>query len=493
MAARRVGDKKPVVVAAAGAAVDASLSTQEKALRLEYFPEMFLGLKVYEWQFKVLAALNEREAMVLLRAANGSGKTKMIAAVAVVWCMIRFPGLLVVCTAGVYRQVVDALWPYLREYSNGLGGAAAGWNVTESHVHYENGSRCVGFSTDNGAKAEGWHRQGPTDNLLYVIDEAKSVPDAIYEAAVRCQPSRLLIMSSPGAPSGFFYELFKRGGKQWSKFVVTAYDCPHISKESIAQQIEYFGESSAVIQSSIFAEFVDDSRESLILPNSVLQANLQNPPDYKDGLVTAGCDFAAGGDENVIALRVGNQITKLVCWREKDTMRAVERFALEFSRMGGLTADNVYADASGLGIPMCDALRDAGWSVNRVNNGEAAWSKEKYENRGTEMWTHYARMVEKREVRVFQDELLHRQLTTRKLGWSKIKRRLLNESKEDMRARGLGSPDKADAVILAFCGPGVGLEEHMREDASNKQSLWERMEEARATSDYDLEGAEVGS
>ena len=45
-------------------------------------------------------------------------------------------------------------------------------------------------------------------------------------------------------------------------------------------------------------------------------------------------------------------------------MSAVGRFIVEFQRYG-LKPHDIYADASGLGIPMCDALQEAGWSVNR--------------------------------------------------------------------------------------------------------------------------------
>ena len=49
-------------------------------------------------QKAVLGALNEKHAKVALKAANGSGKTSMVAASVVIWHMLRWPGSLVVCT-----------------------------------------------------------------------------------------------------------------------------------------------------------------------------------------------------------------------------------------------------------------------------------------------------------------------------------------------------------------------------------------------------------
>jgi hypothetical protein len=144
----------------------------EEASQLENFPEMFLGMDAYGWQKKVLEQLNEKECQVALKAANGSGKTSIVAASAILWHMVRFPESLVVTTAGVWRQVEGQLWPTLKKYISGLG---QGWRATSNELHYQNGSRAIGFSTNDAGKFEGWHRQGPTENLLMIVDEAKTV------------------------------------------------------------------------------------------------------------------------------------------------------------------------------------------------------------------------------------------------------------------------------------------------------------------------------
>ncbi len=151
----------------------------EEAQQLSNFPEMMLGLRdTYAWQKAVLGALNEKHAKVALKAANGSGKTSMVAASAVIWHMLRWPGSLVVCTAGVYRQVADALWPHLRKMINGLGGEENGFSIKDGEIRYvyprlvdgqQLISRCIGFSASNPEKAEGWHVQGPSNDLLLGI------------------------------------------------------------------------------------------------------------------------------------------------------------------------------------------------------------------------------------------------------------------------------------------------------------------------------------
>lgn len=467
------------------------LTLEEKTYRLEYFPQLWLKEKVYKWQSDVLRDLGFKGSRVALKAANGSGKTSKIAAAAILWHMILFPGSQTVCTAGVYRQVVDVLWPVLKKMTAGLGGSDMGWEVTENKIRYTapgetEAAMCMGFSAADPEKAEGWHARGPSENLLYVIDEAKGVSDAIFTAMERCQPTRLLVMSSPGGRTGAFYNIWNNQDDRYDRHTVTAYDCPHITRQWIDEQIAAYGPKSAIVQSMIHAEFGEEDGEALILPPSVLQRNIASPPAKSGVMLKAGCDFAAGGDENVIQVIEGNAHKETIKWREKDTMAAVGRFVTEFKRLG-LEQGNIYGDGGGLGLPMCDALREAGWNVNRVNNGEGARDDEKFANRGTEMYVQFARLVETGKIILPNDELTHRQLTTRRLEYNS-KGKLIAEPKDKMRKRGLDSPDRADALVLAFCASGPSFDDYMQ-----KYGKRVTLAELDEWADGDSEGSRVGS
>ena len=481
----------------------------EEAQRLENFPEMMLGLRdVYPWQKAVLGALNEKHAKVALKAANGSGKTSMVAASVVIWHMLRWPGSLVVCTAGVYRQVADALWPHLRKMINGLGGEEYGFSIKDGEVRYvyprkvdgqELVSRCIGFSASNPEKAEGWHVQGPSGDLLYVVDEAKAVPDGIFQSMERCQPTRVLLMSSPGGSSGYFYEVFRRNDGKWKTFTVTAYDCPHIRKEWIEEQVARWGEGHPLVRSMIHAEFMEDDGSLTAVRTADWQRCVSSPAkeDVDGHRLTAGCDFSAGGDESVLVVRQGNVVKGLVRWRDKDTMASVGRFISEF-RKWKLKAEDVYADVGGMGIVMCDALRAEGWDVRRVNFGERAIRDDQFVNRAAEMWIEFGRMVEEGKVNlgpVGNDEVLLQQLVTRKVR-TNGKGKLTLEGKDELRARGINSPDRADALVLAFCGGGgKRMDEYLKAVGEDGRSLLERMEEEIGPLEPEgvaLAGCEVG-
>ena len=68
------------------------------------------------------------------------------------------------------------------------------------------------------------------------------------------------------------------------------------------------------------------------------------------------------------------------------------------------------------------------------------------------MWYTAARKIEKSEVILPEDDVLVEQLTTR-MGKTNSKGKLMLESKQDMRSKGLDSPDRGDAVVGCItCG-----------------------------------------
>jgi hypothetical protein len=173
---------------------------------------------------------------------------------------------------------------------------------------------------------------------------------------------------------------------------------------------------------------------------------LAKPPTFADdGTVAAFVDFSAGGDETVLAVRRGNKIEIVTAFREPDTMKTIGRLIQIFVQQK-LTADQISGDAGGLGLPIIDRLTESGWAIQRVNNGSPASKPEAYCNLAAECWFESRVKIEKGEVILPNDPELIAQLTSRR-GWPDSKGRLQLESKADMRARGLPSPDRADAVL----------------------------------------------
>jgi hypothetical protein len=400
------------------------------------FAKAVLGLNLYGWQEKILWDLDTPGA-VCVRAANGSGKTSVVGASAALWHASAFPGSLTICTAGVFRQVSEQLFAALHRHAQRFPGGV----FNETDVQLANGSKIFGFATDESEKFEGWHNP----HLLIIADESKGIADKIFDAIERCAPQRFLCMSSPGGCFGFFHAAFNSRRKYFRQHVVTAFDCPHISQTWIDSQIEKYGREHPLIQSMIFGEFMTGDADGCVIPLAFVERNLASPPAFVDGDAQAFCDFAAGGDENVLAVRRGNRVEIAASWREPDTMKACGKFIALF-REQELTPAQISGDAGGLGLPMLDRLTESDWPIQGVNNGSPADKPEAYANKGAEIWFEARVKIEKGEVILPNDPELIAQLTSRR-GWPDSRGRLQLESKADMRSRGLPSPDRADAVL----------------------------------------------
>ncbi len=418
------------------------------------FSQELLGMASYPWQEEVLTWFNKPNQRVMggLMTPNGAGKSSgVVAALALWWVTVYKRGKVVVTTKDG-KQLDQQLYPAFERYR----GRMSGWSwVTSpySTITTPTGSKIVAFTTNHAGRAEGWHKEDDLEGpLLFIVDEAKSVEEDIFEAIDRCTFNSLLYVSSPGLMMGAFYNAFTRNAALFKRRQVSLAECPHIPRERIEGMIAKYGEKHPLVRSSVYGEFMDqDEATAFVFPLGLVQRALQHPPRSQQGSRSAFCDFAAGGDENVLALRTGNRVEIAAAWRERDTMASVGRFAMEF-RKADLEPAEIFADEGGLGKPMIDALWRAGWEVNRVNNGARAFDPS-YEDRGAELWHETAAALTRGEIVLPQDDDLVAQLTTRRARITSDGRLGL-EPKKELSRRGLPSPDRADALCGAWgCRP----------------------------------------
>jgi hypothetical protein len=411
-----------------------------------------------DWQKRALNALERHGGKTSVRTANGAGKTSVIIPGAVFWFMTMFPRAKVVITSGVDRQVREQIFPSLRACAPRLEG----WTFSDTSIDAPNGSHAVGFTTKEGGYFEGWHgnkdqlyklfeHDGP---LLIVVDEAKSVIQDIFDAIDRCTYQHLLYASSCGAGEGEFHASHTKNARFFQTVHAPAAVCPHADHAKNLELIQKRGLGDPLVRSKVFAEFMTDA-EGSIVSRSWIDRALQSPPRFQGEDENYFCDFAAGGDENVLAARRGNRVRIVEAWRDKDTMAACGRFILLFRRLG-LTPERAYligGDNSGLGKPVIDRMHELGWQIRRENNGEAAQDSDAYMNYGAETWWEGGKQLSKNEVILEGiDEATIGQMCARK-GKVPSSGKLGVESKEDMKKRGVESPDRADAVFGAMRKP----------------------------------------
>ena len=159
-----------------------------------------------------------------------------------------------------------------------------------------------------------------------------------------------------------------------------------------------------------------DADQLMVFDFQHVMHTIQNPPHARISRheYAAFCDFAAGRDENCLAIRSGNKLLELISWREKDTVAATGRFIIEF-RKNNLRKEQIWGDGGGIGHAMCDMLDAAGWPINRFDFGAPAGRSQAFVSRGAEIWVNLAQRIAKQEICLINDPTLISQLTTRKV------------------------------------------------------------------------------
>lgn len=421
-----------------------------------YFQLGMTGL--YDWQIEGLESIGLQEEggkPTSVVAANGSGKTSNLVAPAVLWFLSKYPRGQVIITSGSFRQVEKQLWPAMRVFSSRFPK----WSFLQTEIKTPDGGFALGFSTDDPGRAEGWHpKQGrETDPVFIIVDEAKTVPNAIFEAFDRCTRVFQLWVSSPGKPAGQFYESFHADKKYFHTLTVPSRDCPHIDPAKRKRDREKYGIESAIYRSMHEAEFTEDE-ESLVLTSPQLKEAIEyQPKPSLKGEKCAFFDFAAGRDENSFGLRMGNVVELVEAWVQSDTVQAVRKF-IRMAKERGLSAGECWGDADGLGKPMIDQFHEEGFFINAFHGGMAAMDSDNYANMISETWFHGARAINRGKYHFLSggeeglDPLTFKQLTTRNTEWTE-QGKLRIMSKEKMRKNGQKSPDRADAILgCIYCG-----------------------------------------
>jgi len=386
-----------------------------------------------------------------LLAANASGKTKRVIAPLLLWLLFSFPRSVGKMTSGSWQQIQEQLLPTFAEFKPRLAGL--GWNWLDGWIESPQGGFISVFSTDQPGRAEGFHGT-PEAPLMYIIDEAKSVSDQIFAASDRCTAQYRLFASSTGSPAGRLYDCFNRLKEFYYGIRITSFECPHIPEETRERDKKMWGESDPWYRSRHLSEFSDDETFPKIVKPQWVRACWAEPPVHQPGQRRAFCDFAAGGAENVIAVADGNKVYIGAAWRETDTVQAARQFRREFERLG-LNQGQVYGDDGGLGSGVIDQIAEMGFQIIRVRNETPASDEDHFANLGSEMWYSAARLIEKREVILSGDKLLFDQLIGRRRDYDS-KGRLIAEPKKKMAARGVESPDRADAICGALYNPYRG-------------------------------------
>lgn len=169
-----------------------------------------------------------------------------------------------------------------------------------------------------------------------------------------------------------------------------------------------------------------------------------------------GIDIARfGGDENIVASRKGSVARIIYESKLQDTMKTTGEIGITLKEVKPNAAK---VDSIGVGAGVFDRLKELKFPVHEFISGARAGDKEKFINLRAESAWGFRKRLEDGLVDLPEDSDLIAQLCGIRY---KIRSdsRIQVESKEEMRKRGLKSPSKADAVIMAFAFWEEAIEE----------------------------------
>jgi hypothetical protein len=433
------------------------------------FCKEMLNFTPDDWQAEVLMdiAANPR---VSVRSGQGVGKTGLEATIAL-WFLSCFPYPKVVCTAPTRQQLHDVLWAEISKWQekSPVLKTILKWTKTKIYMrNYEERWFATARTATKPENMAGFHE----DHMLFIVDEASGIEDRIMETILGTLSgpfNKLLMCSNPTRTSGVFYDSHNRDRADYHTHKVSCLTSTRTSKENIAMLKRKYGEGSDLWRVRVEGEFPRGESDTFIALEAAEFAKDEIRIKAIGHKLMVGVDVARfGDDETTIYGQIGGKVAKSHFHHKQDTMtttgwvlRLIDDVRAEHPEVDEV---EIRVDDSGIGGAVTDRLNEIndeknhGYTIIGVNNGSTA-EDEHYGNLGSEMWGHIKELLEENMSNfmlgvpgVFElpdDEKLVTQLTSRKWRMGSNGRIYL-ERKEDMKKRGLQSPDRADGLVLAF-------------------------------------------
>ncbi len=366
----------------------------------------------------------------------------------------------IVVTANTESQLRTKTWPEIAKWSRASINAHW-WSVPAMSLYgVDPGAEkswradAIAWSENNTEAFAGLHNEGK--RIVLIFDEASRIADKVWEVAegaLTDQDTEIiwLAFGNPTRNTGRFRECFGRYRNLWKTRQIDSRTVEGTNKAYLDEMVQTYGEDSDIVKVRVRGQFPSQSATQFISSDAVEQAQTRKIQVVDHGApLIFGIDIARFGDDKcVIRGRQGRdgRPFKAIKWRGMDTMKSAEKIADAIQRM---SPDQVNIDGGGIGGAVVDILRSWNYKVTEVNFGSAALDEKRYANKRAEMWGDARDWLptgcvdDDMELR---DDLIGPEYMLDKNG------RILLEKKEDMKARGLASPDDGDAFALTFATP----------------------------------------
>ena len=408
---------------------------------------------------------NRRTAV---QSCHDSGKSYVASRLAAWWTDVHPPGeAFVVSTAPTYPQVHAILWEEIRAASRKAAarGAPLPGQIQLSDEWKLDDGTLVGWGRKPADTDEygfqGIHRR----YVLVIIDEACGVPAQLWtavEAITTNRDCRILAIGNPDDPATEFAKVCAPGSG-WNTIRISAFDTPNFTDEQVPDDLRpllldpdwvedkkrRWGVESPRYVSKVLGEFPDIGEDILITPAMIRAAQERELAPGPWGVL--GVDVARfGSDRTVLCLRRGPVARIVGDYARQSTTETTGRVV---EALRNHLVDEVRVDGVGVGAGVVDQLVEQGVDVLDMQSGAAAQDPEHFANARAEWWWAVRERFEQGDIDIDPaDEDLAAQLGAIRYKYT-ARGQVLIESKDEMRKRGLPSPDRADALMLTAAAP----------------------------------------
>lgn len=420
------------------------------------FVEEVLGVVPDDWQRQVLNWIAKGERRISIRSGHGVGKSTG-ASWAILWhILLRFPQKTVV-TAPTSSQLYDALFAELKRWIRELPAPLQNLLDVKGDRVSLKGAPNESFVSARTSRAEqpealqGVH----SDHVLLIVDEASGVPEAVFEAAAGSmsgEHATTLLLGNPVRGSGFFYNTHHSMSGSWKTLRVSCVDSPRVSDAYVEEMAARYGEDSNAFRVRVLGEFPISDDDTIISLELVEAATNRDVAVAPTAPIIWGVDVARfGSDKSALAKRQANVLLEPIqTWKGLDTMQLTGVVKAEWDALSPHERPvEILVDSIGLGAGVVDRLRELGLPARGINVSESPAMGQTYANLRAELWYKARSWFSTRDSRIPNDDQLKGELVSPRYRFTS-NGKIQVESKEEMKKRGLSSPDRADAFVLTF-------------------------------------------
>ena len=436
------------------------------------------GMKPQEWQLNILGEIRDglktpyeaiREAVA---SGHGIGKSALVCWI-ILWALTTFEDTRGVVTANTDGQLKSKTWAELATWYNRYVAkdmfVYTATSLFSAQPGHERTWRidAIPWSERNTEAFAGLHNHGR--RILVIFDEASAIIDKIWEvtdgAMTDSDTEKIWIaFGNPTRTNGRFFDCFHRARNMWRTHQIDSRSVVISDKKEIEGWAEAWGEDSDFFKVRVKGEFPSAS-ESQFISSAIVETaahRIASPALYNRAPTIIGVDPAwTGNDALEIVMRKGPYYQHLLTEPKNDDDARIAGIIAAFQDQ--YNAKAVFIDQGyGTGIYSMGKVLGREWQL--VSFAEKPVDSY-YANKRAEMWSDMKKWLQKEGV-LDDDQQLKDDLTGPE-AFMNHSGRLQLESKDDMKRRGLQSPNKADALALTFAYPVMAIEPSMSDTQCN--------------------------